>query len=392
MDPSLVYLNDAIGPNDAGTHVLIIGVGHYIYGKGPGASPVGGDLAQLSSPPISARAMADWFIGKFEQPAKPLASVSLLVSEANPGTYQPGRPAGAAAVSPPRANLANVKQAAGHWANRVGANKDNLAVFYFCGHGASLGQMAALMLEDFGEPGAEFDGAIDLDVLRGTMRNSPAIQQVYLLDCCRTDADDLYRNEASIGSRVVSIASFTRGHTTPAQQFVLFPTIDGQTAFGIKDSVSAFTLSMLDAMNFAAADPETGIWLTTTAGILKSVDRLIQYRVPPNLTKRSKPNAPEASSFEFNVIDEPTVTHSYVTVSDLDVWGDVELECNHEAGVHAPASKHSKDETIATCCAFELPEGEWCFKGRLPASPPSIEEHKRKLRVPVAYVKLRVIP
>ncbi len=392
MDPSLVFLNDAIGPGDTGTHVLIIGVGKYTFGKGPGASPVGGDLIQLSSPPISARAMADWFINSFEQPAKPLASVSLLVSEENPGSYQPPRPAGAPPVSPPQAILANVKAAAAQWADRVGANKDNLAVFYFCGHGASLGQQAALMLDDFGKPGEEFDGAIDLDVLRGTMRNSPAIQQVYLLDCCRTDADDLYLHEASIGMRIVSVASFARGHNTPAQQFVLFPTIDGETAFGIKDDVSAFTSSMLDALNFAAADPETGIWQTTTSGILKAVDRLIQHRVPPALTSRSKPNAPEASSFEFNVIDEPTTTRSYVTISDLDHWGNVELKCEHEPGVHTPATKHSKDETSATCCAFDLPEGEWRFRGKLPVTPPTIEEHKRKLRVPVAYVTLKVLP
>lgn len=168
MDLSLVFLNDTVEPDDAGTHVLIIGVGSYAFGKGPGASPLGGDLIQLSSPPISARAMADWFIDSFENPSKPLASVSLLVSEENPDSYQPSRPADATAVIPPQANLANVKDAAGHWVNRLAANKDNLAVFFFCGHGASLGQQAALMLDDFGKPGAEFDGAIDLELLRGS--------------------------------------------------------------------------------------------------------------------------------------------------------------------------------------------------------------------------------
>lgn len=392
MDPSLVFLDDAIGPGDAGTHVLIVGVGKYTFGKGPGASPVGGDLIQLSSPPISARAMADWFIDSFNNPAKPLASLSLLVSEENPVPYLPARPAAAIAVNAPQANLANVKDAAGHWAHRVASNKDNLAVFYFCGHGASLGQKAALMLDDFGKPSTEFDGAIDLEVLRGTMRNSPAIQQVYLLDCCRTDADDLYSNEPSIGSRIVSVASLARGHNTPPQQFVLFPTIDGETAFGIKDDVSAFTSSMLDAMSFAAASDSTGVWQTTTGRLLSEIDQLVQYRVPAALANRSKPNALEASSFEFNVIDEPVTTHSYVTISDLNHWGDVKFECRHETGAHAPARKHSKNEPSATCCSFELPEGEWRFNGSLPNSPPTIEEHKRKLRIPVAYVTLKVIP
>lgn len=392
MDTSLVFLNDAINPGDAGTHALIIGVGDYTFGKGPGASALGGDLVQLSSPPISARAMADWFINSFKNPAKPLASVSLLVSEKNPGTYQPSRPAGAPAANPPQANLANVKDAAGHWANRLAANEDNLAVFFFCGHGASLGQQAALMLDDFGKTGTEFDGAIDLEMLRGTMRNSPAIQQVYLIDCCRTKADELYVNESSIGSRIVSVASFARGHNIPPQQFVLFPTIDGETAFGIKNDVSAFTSSMIDAMSFAAASDSTGVWRTTTGRLLSEIDQLVQYRVPTALVNRSKPNALEASSFEFNVIDEPAVIRSFVTISDLDHWGDVDFKCEHETDAHAPETKRSKDEVSATCCLFELPEGEWCFNGSLSASPPTIEEHKRKLRVPVAYIELKVVP
>ncbi len=392
MDASLVFLNNAQDPADPGTHVIIIGVGKYTYGKGANVSPVGGDLIQLTSPSISARAMADWFISSFQNEAKPLASVSLLVSEENPTAYQPPRPSGVSVVTPPAATLHNVKKAAGEWAKRVGTNQDNLAVFYFCGHGASLGQQAALLLDDFGEPGAEFDGAIDLDVLRGTMRNSSAIQQVYLLDCCRTEADDFYRNEASIGSRIVSVASFQRGHTIPPQQFVLFPTIDGETAFGIKDNISAFTSSIIDAISFAAADGSTGTWCTTTGSLLNTVDQLVQYRVPASLVRRSKPNALDASSFVFNVIDEPTVTRSYVTISDLDYWGDIELECSHETGDYPPEAKHSSEEESATCCSFELPEGKWHFNGTLPVSPPTIAQHKRTLRVPVAYVKLDVIP
>src|SRR5262249_47391366 len=53
-DPALVFLDAAHPPADPGTHALIIGVGQYTYGKGANVSPVGGDLPQLSSPPISA--------------------------------------------------------------------------------------------------------------------------------------------------------------------------------------------------------------------------------------------------------------------------------------------------------------------------------------------------
>lgn len=388
-DDALVFVNDAQGAEEPGTHVLIVGVGRYGYGKGEGESLIGGDLKQLTSPPISARAMADWFLGKFQHPAKPLASLSLVISEAQPAPYQ--LPGGGAAVHPPGATLAGVKAAAKCWAARVGANKENLAVFYFCGHGASLGQAAALLLEDFGEPGAEYEGAIELDTLRGTMRNSPAIQQVFLLDCCRTNADDLYRNETTIGSRIVSVPSFQRGHHTPPQQFVLFPTIDGEEAFGIKDNVSAFTSSIIDAMSFAAADGSTGVWRTTTGSLLSAVDQLVGYRVPPALVRRSKPNALDANSFDFNFIDEPTTARSYVTVSDLGLWGDVELTCVREDHNEPPQIRSSAQAVNETCCLFELSEGRWCFKGSLPnPPPPAVANQSRTLRVPVAYVRLEV--
>ena len=86
------------------------------------------------------------------------------------------------------------------------------------------------------------------------------------------------------------------------------------------------------------------------------------------------------------------MTRSYVTISDLDHWGDVELKCDHETGAHPPKIKHSSDEESATCCSFELPEGKWRFNGTLPVSPPTIAEHEQTLRIPVAYVKLEVVP
>jgi len=285
-----------------------------------------------------------------------------------------------------------VKEAARKWAARLSSHQDNLAVFYFCGHGASQGQEAALLLQDFGQPGALFEAAIDVEVLRGTMKNSPAIQQLYLLDCCRTKADDLYGNEPAIGSRILSITSLQRGHSTPPQQFVLFPTISGEEAFGVKEEISVFSRSIIDAMQFAAADPSSGTWRTTTANLFGAVDRLVQHRVPAQLTRRSKPNALDATSFDFNEIDEPTVAHSFVTISDLAFWGQVELECTDPAGVARSQKKHSRDSSSETCCAFELTDGRWRFTGSLPNSPRNIQQHERTIRLPVAYVKLEVTP
>ena len=375
-DPALMFESASHPPAGAGTHVLLIGVGRYAYGQGAAATPVAGDLRQLSSPPISARAMADWFRREFRNPVKPLASISLLISEE-----------GNAAARP--ATLANVRQAASRWAERLRSNPDNLAVFYFCGHGASLGQKAALLLEDFGKPGEEYDGAIDVDVLCATMKNSPAIQQAFFFDCCRTAADDLYQNEPGIGSRIVSAVRLQRGHNIPTQQFVLFPTVGGEEAFGVRNQASVFTSSILDAVGFAAADDTTGPWRVTTGNLLTAVDQLTRLRVPAQFAQRSKPNALDATSFTFNEIDPPALARSFVTLSDQSYWGQVEFECVDPSGSAAPHRQHSRN-TVQRCCAFELAEGRWRFRGILPQTPPTVRDHDRTLRLPVAYVTLEV--
>jgi hypothetical protein len=293
-DPALVFLDDRYGSHAPGTHVIIVGVGHYAFGKN-GASgnsnTIIDDLNQLTSPPLSAVAIADWFIESFRNGAKELASVSMLSSDDTvkdytpnpaPGVVNKAPATGAAAgtFSPPVADLAAVKAAALEWSQRLKANRDNMAVFYFCGHGVSSGQEAALLLRDFGDPGRDFEGAIDVNVLLGTMKNSPAVQQLFLFDCCRTVADDLYKNQPTIGSRILSIPAQNRGHSTPEQQFILFPSLDGEEAFGVKGQKTVFTRSIIDALSFAAADFSTGTWLTTTGNLLTTVDRLVRSRCP----------------------------------------------------------------------------------------------------------------
>ena len=78
--------------SSAGTHVLMISVGGYAHllGGDPEQrlrNPMG--LSQLSSPPLSANALANWFLGRqahaeakhgFNNSKAPLASIEMLVS------------------------------------------------------------------------------------------------------------------------------------------------------------------------------------------------------------------------------------------------------------------------------------------------------------------------
>src|SRR6476646_2588981 len=86
MAESTVYHDAAVQP---GTHALVIGVGKYAHlagGEAPVANPDG--MGQLTSPPISARAFALWLRTDYCDKAKPLASLSLLLSEADSEPFE----------------------------------------------------------------------------------------------------------------------------------------------------------------------------------------------------------------------------------------------------------------------------------------------------------------
>src|SRR5262245_11586921 len=130
--------NPLAGP---GVHVLAIGVGRYphlIGGTGPLANnPLG--LAQLSSPPVSVKAVLDWFLatqvpaGKigFTNPQTSLASVEGLASSDAPVSV--ASPDGMVQLE--SASRQNIQDAFERWLAQLTSDDANIGVFYFCGHG-----------------------------------------------------------------------------------------------------------------------------------------------------------------------------------------------------------------------------------------------------------------
>ncbi len=86
MVQSLIHDVAVAGP---ATHALVIGVGAYphLNGGTEKRTDQHDGMEQLTSPPISARAFASWLMSEFHHPDKPLASVALLVSGANPAPF-----------------------------------------------------------------------------------------------------------------------------------------------------------------------------------------------------------------------------------------------------------------------------------------------------------------
>jgi hypothetical protein len=142
-DPAgLVHLEEATVP---GTHALVIGIGKYphLIGGQEQATFTDG-MRQLSSPPVSAAAFANWMIRDYHFPGKQLASLSLLLSEAMPRPYV--NPKTGRSYEVPIAAIDPIEKAVKAWKARSDSNADNRLVFYFCGHGISESDEVALLL------------------------------------------------------------------------------------------------------------------------------------------------------------------------------------------------------------------------------------------------------
>jgi hypothetical protein len=173
-----------------GTHVMIVGVGSYTHvpdGEDPRLVS-GMGLTQLTSPPISAKALATWFLTRHRSDLAPLASVELLLSPSQ--SFDP--PEGATVPIEPAtvpiepATMANIAQAFNGWYERCDSHTGNHAIFYFCGHGIEKGNLA-LLAEDFGaNPNMLFANAFDFNLSHRAMYQNRAKLQFFIADACRS--------------------------------------------------------------------------------------------------------------------------------------------------------------------------------------------------------------
>ncbi|TAX38978.1 caspase family protein [Rhizobium leguminosarum] len=373
------------------THVFIIGVGQYGYGRGPEATDIASGLDQLTSPPKSAAAIANYFINEFANEDHPLGTVTMLVSG---GLSAADRVVFGIPARLPRATLRNVKKAMEQWKSAFQDHVGNMLVFYFCGHGVSLGQKAAMLLEDFGNDDNGYEPAIELDTLRGTLMKAMPSKQLFLVDCCRTAADHAYKHEASLGTRVLSITRDDRPRGQLPRQSVLVPTLDGQVAFGELEEVSVFTSCFLDAVRFAGVSNDSGKWSSTVAQIHDAVGKLVDHRLRRDMREKSVPTGKDVTNFEFNHVDAPTVARSIVAIDDV-VTSPVTITATETAGAgHLPKTMIKQSHEPYRCCTFQLEFGRWRFDGTPGITPPYLHPEEREIfpQRPVVYVELKGRP
>ena len=175
-------LQQTAGP---GTHVFLIGVGDYPHLKdGSGVTSTNHrGMGQITSPPVSAMEMLRWVDTNLNNPEAPLKSIEVLISQVAPAQYTDS--AGLSQQIDP-ATWDNYEAAVAAWKARADSDPQNVAIFYFCGHGLGDGINTHLLMADAGKSAKLLRHAFHVGDLRLAMGACTAQKQIYLIDACRT--------------------------------------------------------------------------------------------------------------------------------------------------------------------------------------------------------------
>jgi len=306
MSNYVIYKDQALlDANTPTTHAIVIGVGKYSYlNEGDERlTKKHGDLGQLSSPPESAREIATWLLDDFNNPDKPLATVSLLISE-NDGAVEFTHPKLAGPVKPEEANISNIKKAIREWKGFGDRSEENMTIFFFCGHGVARGLVGlTLLLSDYGESDdMPMEGAIDFAAMQRGMAQCKASEQLYFVDACRV-VSDIATRTTETGDSIIQ-DDINRPYSSEWMYAIIFSTLAGKKAYGRKNQPSFYTEELIKGLKGAGSHNRSGDgkWRVNT--------NVLSAAINNGLLKKGKRLAPpmaNMATFDFHELKHKPV-------------------------------------------------------------------------------------
>jgi len=252
-------------------HAFVVGVADYPHLNG-GSGPLALDplsLGQVTTSRHTAIAIANWLLGEYKFPAKPLGSVELVLSPSEQLPSRAGVP-----VDVESATFQNIEDAFNRWVKRCSSHPDNIAFFYFCGHGLHKDEQF-LLPEDFGNPQFQnrWRNCINFDATRLGMRACKAQTQLFFVDACRETPFGMLDQLKVEGKALASAAIGDSVKCSAAY----YATTEGKQAFGPKDGVTYFGRAVKNCLNGLASVHSMGKWVVTTYSLAKSLGEVMEH-------------------------------------------------------------------------------------------------------------------
>ena len=276
-----------IDSNSPQTHVLIIGVGGYTFLAGGTEQKAQslrqiGILNQLTSPPKSAIEFRKTLL-EIDKHAdihlqKPLGSIEFLLSP-SPTDPNPGEPN----ENFEPATIDNISEAYNTWKTRCDSHEDNVAIFFYCGHGVEK-MDHYLLAEDFGKnPNNPWLGSFAFDKTRRAFHNCKAKTQCFFVDSCREVTSNMLNFD--LPDIPLDVPNF---NTSDCQyDLTIKSSAHNESAHGPKKKPSYFTQALLKTFNGYAANKNGSDWLVKTADIASRIHEVLGI-VKPGQEQRQR--------------------------------------------------------------------------------------------------------
>lgn len=251
-------------------HALIIGVGDYPHMSGGGGNPAVANfgLQQLTTTPITARAISRWLLKNRPQLATTLGSVEVLMSPAQTINDDRGNP-----TVIELAKMSEIETAFKKWWSRCNRRPDNVAMFYFAGHGLSTASHY-LLPSDFGDPANPdlWRNCLDFTSMRIGMRANAADTQLFFVDACRETPIDALAQRNPSGDGLCSSGIFDDVDTSAAY----FSAVDGKLAYGPDDDKTFFAQALIESLDGTGANNNGGVWTVDTFSLSNSIGKVLE--------------------------------------------------------------------------------------------------------------------
>lgn len=163
------------------------------------------------------------------------------------------------------ANMSNIENSYWEWKQRCNEHPDNVAIFYFCGHGFEKDEQY-LLAEDFGKtPHNPWSGCFAFDLTRRGFSTCKANTQLFFVDACRQITSDMLTTDF----RVMPIDPPNLLAKDCLYRLTQQAAAINESAYGKKNDVSFYTQALINALRGDASTGDNGDWVVNT-GVLAS--------------------------------------------------------------------------------------------------------------------------
>jgi hypothetical protein len=329
---------DARGEREGepGLHALIVGISKYRHLPVPGERPTKHQqrwslgLRQLTAAARTGLLVYQWLVDVSSSLLVPLTTCRTLLVPSDAelaASAELGDLAGDAA-------LKTFLRVAQDWRDDVASNADNVAFFYFAGHGFQRKRGdQVLLLEDVGDgAGGKLTNAVDTFSLVQGMAQSEenpdiAQRQFFFFDACRMQPRDAYKYESQPCTAVFDPPTLTQDDRIVLEYNTAVP---GAEAFAIRGEQTVFSKALLTAFAGAGAEEVGGRWCVT----IDSLNRGLRYQMESlqNEYRRQQKfrvnglgedvvlcqlTGPPDVDVDLQVIPETAAARTAVTIDDL---------------------------------------------------------------------------